>query len=120
MVRARMCMTNRDMQGYTAPTLPTDASSLVKPPPWHFAGHVAFFEFEARRPAELVPAIDGLTFDESSPIGFAFAFWHFWTDDGAELLDPVLGQFHEAFALLPCLMDGEPVAWCPFMWVDST
>ena len=91
----------------------------MRPPPWHFAGHVLFFEIEAREPQALVPGGAGLELDDGAPCGFAFAFWHFWRDDEAELLDPVLGQFWEAFALVPCRLAGQPVAWCPFIWVDS-
>lgn len=48
----------------------------------------------------------------------AFAEWQVCGDDEEELDDPVRAQFKELFILLQCEFRGEPIACCPYGWVD--
>ncbi len=48
-----------------------------------------------------------------------FGDWQSCTDDAAELLDPVRSQYRECYIALAATWQGEPVARCPFCWVDK-
>jgi hypothetical protein len=48
-----------------------------------------------------------------------FAEWQFATETGQEYLDPVGSQYKEAIFLVSAKHEGEPVAYCPFIWVDQ-
>lgn len=48
-----------------------------------------------------------------------FGDWQSCTEDAAELLDPVRSQYRECYIALAATWQGEPVARCPFCWVDK-
>jgi hypothetical protein len=48
-----------------------------------------------------------------------FADWQFATEDGEEYLDPVRSQYKEVIFLIAARYQGEPVAYCPFIFVDQ-
>lgn len=95
---------------------------MVTEPPWHFSGRMLWIDFrvdpESARaflPAPLCPA-------DRSRLGAAaavFSDWQWCSASKAELDDPARCQFSEFQILLAAEYDGEPVARCPYAWVDS-
>lgn len=82
-------------QSFTPPFTRSGRAALVPPPPWHYAGWLlnVAFEFDAASADGLVPPAAG------RPVGAGcvhFADWQACTDDGHELLDPVLAQYRWA------------------------
>lgn len=103
---------------FTAPFTASGQSSLLPPPPWHYAGWLlnVAFAFDAARAAGLVPPGAG------KPVGrgcLHFADWQACTD-GHELLDPVLSQYRETIVVLEIERpDGSRCMYCPAIWVDQ-
>ena len=104
------------LRGFTPPYTASGKSSLLRPPPWHFAGQVLSLAFEVSAAAaeRLLPT--GL-----QATGAAAAHFCEWqaTTDGSELLDPVYAQYKEFFILLATEHEGENVFYCPFIYVDQ-
>ena len=106
-------------QSFTAPFTATGTSALVPPPPWHYAGWLlnVAFRFEADAAIPLVPPAAG------KPVGAGcvhFADWQACTQDGHELLDPVLAQYRETIVVLEIERpDGSRCMYCPAIWVDQ-
>ncbi|MEV7040425.1 acetoacetate decarboxylase family protein [Amycolatopsis sp. NPDC051061] len=108
------------LTGYTLPLSPTGRSALVPPPPWHFSGDVLMVEYLADPAAVAAFLPAGVT--ASTRPGHAaaiFGDWQSCTDGGAELLDPVRSQYRECYVALACQWQAQPVARCPFCWVDK-
>lgn len=105
-------------QSFTAPFTQTGRSSLVPPPPWHYAGWLAnvAFDFDAPSAAVLVPPAAGRAVGRGC---VHFADWQACTD-GHELLDPVLSQYRETIVVLELeRSDGSRCMYCPAIWVDQ-
>jgi acetoacetate decarboxylase len=107
------------LKGYTTPRTPRGISSLAPAPPWHYVSTSLAIEFNAEPgktsrflPEELDPTPDGRC-------ALYFAEWQFATDEGEEYLDPVRSQYKETIFLIACRYKGEPVAFCPFIFVDQ-
>jgi acetoacetate decarboxylase len=107
------------LRGYTTPRTPRGISSLAPAPPWHYVSTSLAIEFRADAhkvarflPEELAPAGDG-------GCAVYFADWQFATDEGEEYLDPVRSQYKETIFLIAASYNGEPVAYCPFIFVDQ-
>jgi Acetoacetate decarboxylase (ADC) len=107
------------LKGFTTPRTPRGISSLAPAPPWHYAGTSLAIEFtaDAEKTARFLP-------DELEPSGdgrcaIYFAEWQFATDNGEEYLDPVRSQYKETIFLIAAKYRGEPVAYCPFIFVDQ-
>src|SRR5262245_37087396 len=107
------------LKGYTTPRTPRGISSLAPAPPWHYVSTSLAIEFNADPakverflPDELEPSGDGRC-------AVYFAEWQFATDDGEEYLDPVRSQYKETIFLIAARYRGEPVAYCPFIFVDQ-
>lgn len=107
------------LKGYTTPRTPRGISSLAPAPPWHYVSTSLAVEFiadphKAARflPEPLEPSGDGRC-------AVYFAEWQFATDDGEEYLDPVRSQYKETIFLIAASYQGEPVAYCPFIFVDQ-
>src|SRR5438552_18289630 len=105
------------LAGFISPYTPSAQSSLLPPPPWHYAGQVLSLLFE----------VDSATAQCLLPDGFGratgcaaahFCEWQ-WTTDGSELLDPIYAQYKEFVALIEVERDGGPVFYCPFIYVDQ-
>lgn len=105
------------LKGFTPPYSPTGRSSLVAPPPWHYAGQILTLAF----------AVDAQAAQTFLPFGFGpatgRAFGHFceWqaTSDGSELLDPAYAQYKEFFVLIEAERPEGKVLFCPFIYVDQ-
>lgn len=103
---------------FTAPFTQTGRSSLVPPPPWHYAGWLlnVAFEFDAPAAAPMVPPAAGRALGRGC---VHFADWQACTD-GHELLDPVLAQYRETIVVLELERpDGSRCMYCPAIWVDQ-
>ena len=105
------------LHGFTPPFTPTGHSALVPPPPWHYAGWVFSVEY-ALSPdtaAAFLPEGFGTATGRAT---LHFADWQA-TSDGSELLDPAYSQYKECFVLLEAERGGEPVNFCPLIYVDQ-
>lgn len=103
---------------FTAPFTQTGRSSLVPPPPWHYAGWLVnvAFEFDAFAASILVPPTAGRAVGRGC---VHFADWQACTD-GHELLDPVLAQYRETIVVLELERpNGSHCMYCPAIWVDQ-
>lgn len=106
------------IKGYTQPRTPRGISSLVPKPPWHYVGNVLAVEYKTDpgRASAFLP--EGLTL-QSGQCAVYFIEWQFATDTGEEYLDPVGSQYRETIFLLSARCGDEPMAYCPFIWVDQ-
>ncbi|MEJ0004006.1 MAG: acetoacetate decarboxylase family protein [Pararobbsia sp.] len=105
---------------YAIPLSPRGLSSIAPPPPWHYAGDCLIVEFWADPAAAAATLPAGLTADPKSP-GHAAALFVDWqfTGENDELLDPARYQYREFFILVDALYEGQPVAYCPYIFVDN-
>lgn len=105
------------LSGFTPPYTPSGTSSLVPPPPWHYAGQLISLAFrvDPSRAASLLPEGFGRA------TGHAAAHVCEWqaTSDGSELLDPVYAQYKEFIVLIEAERAGHPAMYCPFIYVDQ-
>ncbi|BCF91005.1 MULTISPECIES: acetoacetate decarboxylase family protein [Paraburkholderia] len=105
---------------YAVPLSPRGLSSIAPPPPWHYSGDFLIVEFWADPAAVAATLPAGLSVDPSSP-GHATALFVDWqfTGENDELLDPARYQYREFFLLVDALYEGQPVAYCPYIFVDN-
>jgi acetoacetate decarboxylase len=87
-------------------------------PPWHYVSNALAIEFEAD-PARVAAFLPGGLELDSPRCAIYFAEWQFATGEGHEYLDPVTSQYKEAIVLVSARYQGQPVAYCPFIWVDQ-
>src|SRR6202046_5240867 len=108
------------LKGFTVPLTPQGKSALVAPPPWHYSSDCIAIEYWANQDAiqALLPA--GLTADPQSK-GRAFFWFLDWQFTGSndELTDPARYQYREAFVLVEAVFDGNPINYCPYIFVDN-
>ncbi len=106
------------IRGYTLPRTPKGKSSLIPNPPWHYTGNVLAVEYLAdeKKAAAFLP--DGLEL-MSNQCAVYFIEWQYASETGEEYLDPVCSQYRETIFLLSGKYKEEPVAYCPFIWVDQ-
>ncbi|MGE0361281.1 MAG: acetoacetate decarboxylase family protein [Vicinamibacterales bacterium] len=113
-------MSRRYPKGYTTPLSPDGTAALVPAPPWHYVGDFLIVEYHtdpdavtALLPKELEPAAD------PGAVAAIFADWQCCSTGGAELLDPVQGQYKEFFLVVGCTYQGQPMSRCVYIWVDK-
>jgi acetoacetate decarboxylase len=106
------------IEGYTLPRTPRGTSSLVASPPWHYVGTALAVEFDAQPQVAASFLPPGLEL-RSGRCAVYFAEWQFASEEGEEYLDPVRSQYKETIFLLSASFQGEPVSYCPFIWVDQ-
>lgn len=113
-------MSRRYPKGYTTPLSPDGSAALVPAPPWHYCGDFLIVEYQtdpdavvALLPKELEPAAD------PGAVAAIFADWQCCSTGGAELLDPVQGQYKEFFLVVGCTYQGQPMSRCVYIWVDK-
>jgi len=109
------------LRGYSLPRSPEGSSSLVPSPPWHYAGDMLVLEYWAEPDAVAAVLPPGLEpfGDDPGRCAALFVDWQWCTDSGAELDDPVRGQYREFFIVVNALLDGGLVTTCPYIWVDK-
>lgn len=116
-------MTNESLpmkNGFFVPITPRGLSTIAPSPPWHYAGDFLVIDFWAQPKAVEALLPDGLTPDIKAE-GHAQAYFIDWqfTGEHEELLDPARYQYREFFILVDALYEGEPVAFCPYIFVDN-
>jgi len=108
------------LRGWTLPQSATGRSSIVAPPPWHYSGEIIAVDFTAPvdEVASLLP--DGMKAVPEGTASVVFADWCSASDhDERVLLDPAVGQYHEAYVVLHAMRGDKRVGRVPFIWVDS-
>ena len=106
------------LKGYTLPRTPLGKSSLLPEPPWHFVGDALVVEYETDevKAAAFLPR--GLEL-QSGRCTVYFMDWQYASDKGEEYLDPACSQYRETIFLLSARYEGNPIAYCPFIWVSQ-
>lgn len=105
------------LHGLTPPFTPSGRSSLVPPPPWHYAGQILSLAFDVDRAAAQSLLPEGVGRATGRGAGH-FCEWQA-TTDGSELLDPVYAQYREFFALIEVERGEAKALFCPFIYVDQ-
>lgn len=111
-------MTERTLKGYTLPRTPKGTSSLAPAPPWHYVGNCLAVEYEADPEAARAFLPPPLELDSARCAAY-FVEWQYASETGEEYLDPIRSQYRETIFLLSARFEGEPCAYCPFIWVDQ-
>ncbi|CAB3761334.1 acetoacetate decarboxylase family protein [Paraburkholderia solisilvae] len=105
---------------YAIPLSPRGLSNIAPPPPWHYSGDCLIVEFwaDVAAVAAILPA--GLAMDPNSA-GHAVAMFVDWqfTGENDELLEPARYQYREFLLLVDAVYDTQPVAYCPYIFVDN-
>jgi hypothetical protein len=107
--------------GFFGPRSAAGSAALLPEPPWHYSGDLFTIEYRVNpdRVRELLPEPLELAPDDPGAVAFIWADWQSCADDRAQLLDPVLGQYKEAFVVVRCSYRGEIFSRCVYIWVDS-
>ena len=106
------------LKGYTLPRTPKGTSSLAARPPWHYVGTCLAVEYDANPDAVASFLPPGLEFHSAQCV-VHFADWQYASETGEEYLDPIRSQYHETLILISAAFQGDPCAYCPFIWVDQ-
>jgi acetoacetate decarboxylase len=111
------------LRGLPFPRTTSGRASILPPLPWHYSGDRLTVEYrtDPSAIAALLPEGVSLAHDDEDPGAVALIWidWQSCGDDGAELLDPVRAQYHEAFAVVRCRYRGQLYSRCLFIWVDT-
>lgn len=107
--------------GFFAPRSATGKSALLPDPPWHYSGDLLTIEYrvEPKRVRELLPEPLELALEDPGAVAFIWADWQSCAADKAQLMDPVRGQYKEAFVVVRCSLGGRTFSRCVYIWVDS-
>ncbi len=107
--------------GFFYPRTATGKSSLLPPPPWYYSGDLLTVEYrtDPARVTELLPAPLGPAPDDPGAVALIWADWQSCGQSREELLDPVLAQYKECFAVVRCSFGGRVYSRCVYIWVDS-
>jgi acetoacetate decarboxylase len=110
-----------DVAGFFYPRTATGRSSLLPPPPWYYSGDLLTVEYRTapERVAELLPDPLEPAPDDPGAVALIWADWQSCGEAGDELLDPVLAQYRECFAVVRCALAGEVYSRCVYIWVDT-
>jgi acetoacetate decarboxylase len=108
------------LKGFNYPLTPKGKSTLNPPPPWYYSADFLNIEFWSDPDAVAAVLPQGLEQD-SAAHGHGNALFYDWQFTGAseEYLDPARYQYREFFILVDALFDGEPIAYCPYIFVDN-
>lgn len=106
------------LTGYSLPLSPKGTANAVPQPPWYYTGNVLAIEYEAdsERIIGYLPAPLKI---ESNKCCVYFIDWQYASENGNEHLNPVESQYRETIILMSARYNGEPVAYCPYIWVDQ-
>ena len=109
------------MQGFFHPRTASGRASLLPSPPWHYSGDLLTVEYRVNpdRVADLLPEPLTLAPEDPGAVAFIWADWQSCASDGEQLLDPVLGQYKEAFVVIRCAYQGVTYSRCAYIWVDT-
>jgi hypothetical protein len=108
------------LKGFNYPLTPKGQSTLNPRPPWHYSSDFLKIEFWAKPSAVAAVLPPGLDPDPAAK-GRADALFYDWqfSGDNEEYLDPTRYQYREFFILVDALLDGSPVCYCPYIFVDN-
>lgn len=109
------------LKGFFHPKTATGRASLLPEPPWFYSGDLLTVEYrtDPARIADLLPEPLELADDDPGAVAFIWADWQSTAAGNAQLLDPVLGQYKEAFVVVRCKLGDRTFSRCVFIWVDS-
>ncbi|MFJ8106240.1 acetoacetate decarboxylase family protein [Streptomyces sp. NPDC096132] len=109
------------VRGYFHPKTASGASSLIPSPPWRYSGDLLTVEYrtDPARVRELLPEPLEPAEEDPGAVALIWADWQSCSGSGAELLDPVLSQYKEAFAVVRCTFRGRTYSRCVYIWVDK-
>jgi acetoacetate decarboxylase len=109
------------LQGFFHPKSATGRSSLIPAPPWFYSGDLLTIEYrtDPARVAELLPDPLRPARHDPGAVAFIWADWQSCAQDKEQLLDPVLGQYKEAFVVVRCTFEARTFSRCVYIWVDS-
>ncbi|MEV6281640.1 acetoacetate decarboxylase family protein [Kribbella sp. NPDC051770] len=109
-----------ELKGYSLPLSARGTANIVGAPPWHYVGDLIGAEFWTNQDAAKAALPAGLTLDPAS-IGHGYALFIDWqfSGDHQEYLDPDRSLYSEFLILLDAQFKGQPVAWCPYIYVDN-
>ena len=108
------------LNGFSLPMTPSGKASMVPTPPWHYVGNILRVEYLADRKkvAEYLP--EGMEAAEDGHCTLYFIEWQTASRDFPErYLQPEISQYHETLIAIHTVMDGKPMGYCPFIWVDN-
>lgn len=106
------------LKGFSVPLSPEGLSPLVNLPPWHYSSDCLVVEYWADPravTAVLPPGVEADTKSNGRSF-FWFLDWQF-TGSNDELTDPARYQYREAFVLVEAVFEGQPINYCPFIFV---
>jgi acetoacetate decarboxylase len=109
------------VHGFFFPKTASGASSLIPSPPWRYSGDLLTVEYrtDPARVRELLPEPLELADEDPGAVALIWADWQSCSASGEELLDPVLSQYKEAFAVVRCQYRGRTYSRCVYIWVDK-
>jgi len=112
-----------EVVGVPFPRTASGQASLLPALPWHYSGDLLTVEYRTNPDniRKLLPPDVELASDDEDPGAVAF-IWADWQSCGAtfdEILDPVRGQYKEAFVVVRCRYQGQLFSRCVFIWVDK-
>jgi len=110
-----------DQHGFFGPRSATGRAALLPEPPWYYSGDLLTVEFrvDPGRVRELLPEPLGLAEEDPGAVALIWADWQSCGTDRSQLMDPVLGQYKEAFVVVRCTFRGTTYSRCVYIWVDS-
>jgi hypothetical protein len=108
------------LHGFSAPLTPQGLSPLVSLPPWHYSSDCLVVEYWADPGAVTALLPPGVASDTKSN-GRSFVWFLDWQFTGSndELTDPARYQYREAFVLVEAIFEGQPINYCPYIFVDN-
>jgi acetoacetate decarboxylase len=108
------------LTGFNYPLTPKGQSTLNPPPPWFYSADFLSIEFWATPATVSALLPPGLEPDRSTN-GHALAYFYDWqfSGGGEEYLDPERYQYREFLILVDAVLDGRPVSYCPYIFVDN-
>lgn len=106
------------LKGYSLPLSPRGEANLVPNPPWYYVGNVLAIEYEAdtQWTKSYLPKVLEL---DSSRCCIYFIDWQYVSEEGEEYLNPLESQYKETIILMSAKYKGEPLAYCPYIWVNQ-
>jgi hypothetical protein len=109
------------LQGFFHPRTATGRASLLPKPPWFYSGDLLTIEFrvDPARVAELLPEPLEPAPEDPGAVAFIWADWQSCAEDREQLMDPVLGQYKEAFVVVRCSYEDVTYSRCVYIWVDT-
>ena len=104
------------LKGYTLPRTPQGTSSLVTSPPWHYVGNCLTVEFEAD-PQTVASFLPPDLSSTRPSVRRTLRTGSTQASPGKSTSNPIRSQYRETIFLISATHEGNPCAYCPFIWV---